>query len=215
MREEEINTEEVLAGDDGVASSDDSKAVSEQSEQSKGIKDVLSEVLGKDFKSDDAALKAVKDTFSYVGKKGENLLRQQLEDPLFSDDLQKLIETKKSGNENAKVEDNNVVSRDQYENDRFYDKNPQYQPYRKILNGLRSDGMSLEDTVKSEDFKTLFEKASAFDETEKSKSILHSNPRLGQVTDKVKQSKQDLKDGKVDTAISGAVGSVLDAYESK
>jgi hypothetical protein len=64
----ENNTNEPLAGAVNVAAADGGVAVAPEVIS---VKDLLSEALGKDFKDDETALKAVKDTFKYVGEYGQ------------------------------------------------------------------------------------------------------------------------------------------------
>ena len=73
-------------------------------------------------------------------------------------------------------------------------------------------GKPIRQVVELPAVKTLVEKARSFDEAERSRSVLHSNPKLGQVRDKLTESREALEKGDVNTAKSGAVGAVLDAF---
>lgn len=191
MTEENI-TDETLTDVEGVATADGGAAVENEQSQSESIKDILSKTLGKDFQSDEAALKAVKDTFSYVGKKKEDIARE----------VQPQIDTK------------NYVSRSEFEEATYYAKHPEYEPYKKVISALRSEGKSFEDVVKSDDFKHLYDKATAYDKVEQSKSVLKTNPRLGKITDNMSKAKDYVAKGEFKSAKSSAVAAVLDAYES-
>ena len=87
------------------------------------IKDVLSELLGKKFPDDETALKAVKDTFSYVGKAGQELkeLRAKAQQPAEN------------------VDPNKFVSREEFLKASFYSENPEYKPYKSIIDKFGSN----------------------------------------------------------------------------
>jgi hypothetical protein len=155
------------------------------------IKDVLSKELGKDFPSDEAALKAVKDTFSYVGKKKEDVAKEV-----------------------AQTNTKDFVSRAEFEEATFYAKHPEYENYKGIISSLKAtSNKPLSEVVKDENFKAVYDKAVAFDKTEKSKSILQTNPRLGQITDNMSKAKDAVLKGDMRTAKKSAIAAVLDAYE--
>ncbi|WP_165962072.1 hypothetical protein, partial [Acinetobacter baumannii] len=65
--------------------------------------------LGKNFPNKDAAIKAFKDTFSYVGKKKEDIEKEVRANLATSDEITKLSQ-----------------KLDAVEKERFFDKNPQY-----------------------------------------------------------------------------------------
>ncbi len=196
MEDENITSENSLAGDEGVTSSDGAEAV----EKIVGIKDVLSEALGKDFKDDETALKAVKDTFSYVGKLGQE--KKALEAKLKSAGTNEQA----TGEITQKIETlEKVLGESQ-----FYADNPEYKPYKNIISKF---GDKPAEAVKSEEFKNVYSKVKAYDDSENTKSVLQSNPRLGKVTDKMTQAREAIKAGNIQSAEASAVSAVLDAYE--
>jgi hypothetical protein len=167
------------------------------------IKDVLGQTLGKQFTSDEAALKAVKDTFSYVGKK---------------------IDSQHAGQAAATFENNGAdnvdtskfISKEQYEQDMFYSKNPQLEEYKDILKGLATaNGVSVSEAANLDSFKKMFEKTSAYDSSQKAKSVLETNPRLGHVTDKLSKAREFAAQGNSVAATDNAVAAVIDAYNMK
>lgn len=156
------------------------------------IKDILSKTLGKDFPSDDAALKAVKDTFSYVGKKKEEVAKEVI----------------------PQIDLSNYVSKAEFEEATFYAKNPNLEQLKTVLSAMsKSSGKSLSEVAASEDFKSLYSKVDAYDKNESSKSILQTNPRLGNVKDTIEQAKEALKSGNKYIAGDLAAKSVIDAFE--
>lgn len=180
------------------------------------IKDVLSTTLGRTYESDEAALKAVKDLNSYVGRKVEDAVRHAANDPLFADDLRKMLGTQpaSANKEPNDVDTSKFISKDQYEQDMFFSKNPGYEPYRDLLKGLSvANNVSLVEAAKLDTFKTVYEKATAYDQVQKSKSVLETNPRLGHVTDKLSKARENLAAGNDIAAKDDAVAAVLEAYK--
>jgi len=119
----------------------------------------LNEKLGKDFKDKETALKSLKDTQSFVGKKVETKT-----DPTIQEQLDNL---------NSELKESN-----------FYRDNPQYnnETTKKLIKSL---GGNPEEVVAGDVFKEVYEKTSAYDKSQESKSILHNSSRLGQATTKM------------------------------
>lgn len=184
------------------------------------VKDILNETLGKDFPTDEAALKAVKDTFSFVGK---------------TKSYQSIIDEIKQGN-NLKTDDEAIdfikglskpksdegnksdfVSRGELAERDFFNDNQQYKPYKNLIKSwANSNGLSIDEAVNSEEFKPIIEKVLAHDKSENAKSVLHSTGRLSSLKDKFAEAgkavgSEDLK--QVETGKKLAVDAVLDAYE--
>jgi len=177
------------------------------------IKDVLGQVLNKTFNSDEEALKSVQDTFAYVGKRKQDAVSEAMA----------TLQTK------GKIDSSNFVTKEELEQVTFYAKHPEYEPYKNIINRLRDDGKSLDEVVKLDDFKGLYEKAAEYEKQEASKSILKTNPRLGQITNKMGDAKKDVSEASK-AAMSGdlatseqmysnakanAVDAVIEAFDMK
>lgn len=206
---EDITLDQSLSDGGDVAASDGGGAVGGVA----GVRDVINSALGKRFESDEAALKAVKDTFSYVGKVGKVLpILDKLREQGVSEDvalsrLQQITESKTP-------DPSKFVSRDEFDEALFYSQNPDYKDQKTIIDALRkTTGKSLADVVQLEEFKTIYDKAKAHDATEKTKSVLMSNPRLGMVKDKLSQAREAASKGDEASARASAVGAVIDAYE--
>jgi len=212
MAKNEVNTEEPLSSEVDVASEDGGAAASGQS-----LKDVLSKELGKNFLDDATALKAVKDTFSYVGATGSyRKAVKTLGEKLGLDEsgvLKRLEETAR--NPEALAPRPELASEVQelkvrLEDSEFYGERPELKPYKDLLADLRGgSGKLLKDIAESDVFKNIIEKAQAHDEAEKSKSVLESNPRIGHAKDAMNEAREALKNGKVRIAHEAAVKSVL------
>ena len=112
----------------------------------------LNSTLGKDFKDVPTALKALKDTQSYVGKK------------IVAD---------------TPAPDNSLKSEvDSLKEQVFYANHPELKGHEQIIKAM---GSNPAEVVGSDAFKTYFEKAKVADEVTNSKSVLSSNARLSQV----------------------------------
>ncbi len=164
----------------------------------------LNEKLGKEFKDVDSAVKSLKDTQSYVGKKIEKA--EPKEDPTVKEQLDNL---------QGQLNDSN-----------FYRENPDYdnEETRKLIVAL---GGKPEEVVEGDVFKSTFEKISAYDKSQASKSVLHNSSRLGQATTKIDDANSAMAKandaatkGNITEALNsqriaeaGAVESVIDSFE--
>ena len=91
----------------------------------------------------------------------------------------------------------------------FYREHPELKEYKDIL------GSDPSVTIQHPKVKELLDKAIAHDQLENSKSVLQSNPRLGQVQDSMKQAREAASVGDTNTARESAVSAVLSAYDMK
>jgi len=139
----------------------------------------LEQQLGKKFPDKATALKSLKDTYSYVGKRKEDIAAE--------------LSQNNTGvaNEIKEIKDN-----------LFFDKNPQFEPYRKVIAKL---GSNPQEVIQSEDFKAIFEKAAGFDETQKLKSVLTSNPRIAQTKDTLTKAREAKTSDERDSLLAQAV----------
>lgn len=139
----------VTPADGGAAASPDTFTLAE-----------MNQFLGKDFKDKDSALKAIKDTNTYVGKRKEDIAAE----------LQK--------NNVAAPQDDSLKQTVQQLNNRlFFSENPQFKGYEALIAKMGGDPAEV---VGSEEFKSVFEKVKVADEVEQKKSVVSSSPRLAQ-----------------------------------
>lgn len=146
----------------------------------------LNEALGKNYKDKESAIKSFKDTFSFVGKKAE-----------------------------PKIDPNQFISRDQYESDMFYSKNPELNTpeIREIIDAMaKAQGVKPQDVVNKDSFKAVFSKVKGYDESQSMKSVLESNPRLSSSRDSLTQAREEAAKGNTAKAEELAVKAVMDAY---
>lgn len=198
MQNEEIITEESLLGtEQNVPASSSEPAVS-QGEDALSLSEIES-TLGKKFPDKNTALKALKDTFSYVGKLGNEVktLKEQIAPSVAPP--QELVQKVESLERTVKET-------------QFYKEHPEYEAYKDLIASMGQDPQQV---TQSEVFKTYFSKAKTADSYQQSKSVLHTNPRLGQVTDKITQAREAQKTGDHTAASRSAVSAVLDAFEAK
>ncbi len=156
----------------------------------------INKQLGKNFPTKESALKALSDTFSYVGKKKEDIekeVRGAINTDTRIDTLAKELEAERK--------------------ERFFDKNPQYADpaVRKLIETI---GGNPSEVVNREEFKTVFEKVSGFDKSTKLKTVLESNPRMASSRDNLTKARDIVKNtGQVTHDVQNlAVNSVKDAF---
>jgi hypothetical protein len=152
----------------------------------------ISAHLGKQFPSKEAALKAMKDTFKFAVTKEETIKAKVLSE------LSSKVQTDELAKEVSELKKN-----------AFYDKKPEYAEYRGIIDKLGSNPAEI---VESPEFKAIFEKAQEGVKAQKSRTVLDSNPRLGQAIDNMSEAREALKAGDTGKAANLAVESVLSAY---
>lgn len=182
--------------------SDAGGAVSVSGSESLNLSEINT-LLGKNFPTTAAALKSIKDTYSYTGQVGA--LRAQLE-AASAPQVQ-------PAQANTALESTVKALQAQLDEQTFLAERPDYKDYLPTLRELRnSTGKSLAELTSSEAFKPLFEKSLAQDAAQKKRAVLDPTSRLGQVRDKMQEAKTFLKEGDVNKARETAVSNVLDAY---
>lgn len=158
--------------------------------------DQLNEKLGTKYTSIEDAVSGIKETKNYVGKAG------------------------KVEKENAKLKEalegksGDFITKEQYEQDMFYSKNSDLEPYKDIINARAKElGIRPADAIEKDDsLKTTLEKLRGFDKTESAKSVLMSNQRLGQVTDDMAKAQEAVTKGDFRTAQDSAVKAVMSTF---
>lgn len=226
----EDTTSQALPDGNDVVPSGGLEAVSETSEAKlTGVKDIISQITGKQFPTDEAAAKSLKDTYSFVGGAGMKAqkLMNELKDKLQKDEkgVLTLMETLAT-NPNPQstpapvhaadptIFNEMAALRKQVEETQFFDERPELKEYRGMIAELRdTTGKPIRDVVELPAIKTLVEKARSYDAAERSRSVLHSNPKLGQVRDKLTEAKEAANNGDLNTAKASAVSAVLSSYD--
>ena len=191
----EYITPEVLGGEDmnpEFASAPTKETVSAVSQNTADTLTLaeLNQALGKNYKDKESAIKSFKDTFSYVGKKVEDIA--------------------------PRVDPSQFISREQYETDMFYSRNSEYnQPeVREVIDAMaKAKGVSPKDVIASDSFKAVFSKVKGYDESQSLKSVLETNPRLASTRDSFQQAHEAYKGGKKDAAESLITKAVLESLK--
>lgn len=117
----------------------------------------LNKHLGSDFKDSQTALKALKDTKDFVGKRKEDIV----------------AEVKASTNvDNSLKSDVQALRRDL-----FFSQNPQYKGLEAVIEKFGNDPA---EAVKNPEFASVYEKVKVADEVVNNKSVVSSNSRLSQ-----------------------------------
>jgi len=189
-----------------------------------GLKDSLGKILGKEFKDDETALKSVKDTFDFVGKAGKAnaALKAVMEsEGLTEDQAVDFIKNSTSGSkkesdqEKPEIDTSKFVPREEFEEKNFYNDNPDYKPYKKLVETFKkaNPDKSREEIVQLEDFKENFTKVESHDKTKKQKSVLMSNPKLGTVKDKMTEARESQSKGDQESAETKAAEGVIEAFD--
>lgn len=163
METKDNPTDPSLAGGAHVTSTDGGAAV----DSSTLTLAELKQFLGKDFKDKDSALKALKDTQSYVGKKKEDIeaevrasLSQTTPPAQSSPADSALASTVKS-----------------LEDRLFFTDHPELKDYADVIKAM---GTNPAEVVETAAFKKVFEQGKVANEVATTRSVVNSNPRLAQ-----------------------------------
>lgn len=195
MENDEFNPTDAVPGTDV-----DDVAVSESQvndSQAVSLKEIVKELTGREYKDDDDAAKGIAETYKFVTKKMEDT-QAPIETPVTPQVDPALV---------SKVES---LER-QLQETNFYASNPEYNNAdAKAL--IAAMGGNPETVVQNEAFQKAYSAIKTNAEFEKSKSVLQTSPRLGQVQDKFTQAQEALAAGNDQAARSSAVSAVLDAY---
>lgn len=191
----------------------------------------LNETLGRDYKDVETALKSVKETYTFIGKRDE--LRQNLEQVMETtgqdestvlNNLQKLMSQSEvpaepqaqpqPSDEISSLKEQLALKDAQYAEDRFFDKNPDFETIKGIIKPLKNTSdfkdMSWDEFRDTDTVKGVFETYSVANEAQSKKSVVESNPRLGAAVDKLSQARQAQTEGNDMVAKESAVGAVVD-----
>lgn len=157
----------------------------------------LNTFLGKDFKDKDTALKSIKETFTFLGKRKE--------------DYEAEFRAKLQPSQNNTVDNKAVERLETIERNLWFAENAQYKAVRPLIEKLAGNG-SLDEAVNSQEFKEVFSKAQGYDETQKSKTVLQSNPKVKTTTNKLTSALQASNSGKYEQSAQDATSAVMEMY---
>lgn len=192
--QELINEPELAGG----ASNDDVEPSAPGASDSQPTKEVenlsleeLNKFLGKNYPNKDTALKSLKDTFSYVGKKKDTVVKEAFDE-------------------------NKFISREQYEEDMFFSKrqelsNPEIKDVLKSM--AKANNVTVQEAAELDSFKKVFGAFKGYSETQNLKSVLETNPRIAQTKSTMQEAREALNSGNKSLAEELATKAVMDAYE--
>lgn len=190
---EDNDTGVSLAGAGVDAAAAGAAAVSEQAASPEAITlDEISAHLGKKFESKESALKAFKDTFSYVGKK--------------QDDANREAERRLEGT-------GEYVRRSEIETEFFYRDNPEAAKHRFLVDNVaKANGITAREAAELPDVKKVIAAASAYEAQEAAKTVMQSSSRLGATSDKLAEAKKAAAAGNRSAAADIATSAVREAF---
>ena len=138
----------------------------------------------------------MEDTFSYVGKKKEDIQKE-------------VLSTVQA--DNGKIE-TLAKSVEQLTKEMFFKDNPQYaEP--SIRKFIEATGGNPSEVVNRPEFQEIFQKVSGFEESQKLRTVLESNPRLASSQDSLAKAREVLStSGKSEEVDSLATKAVKEAY---
>jgi len=181
---------DAFTGENDIVSSDSNGSVADSSESLTLTE--LNAMVGRNYKDKATALKSLKETYSTVTKAGQ--LEQKVEK------LKAQLTDKDSALGEIK----------QIKEQLFYTQNPQYAPYKETISAM---GSNPSEVVEKDAFKKIFVDLSEYEKTKSAKSVLVSNPRIGQAKTKLDEAKDLSNKGKYVDAASAATSAVLEAYD--
>lgn len=188
--ENEIHTGQSLPGDGGTASSGGASADVRIEGDTLSLEDI-NRTLGKDFKDLPTALKAIKDTASYVGDKDRTVKTIAKELGVDEKEVVKKVRDLKTA---ATVDPALANDLAEVKKDIFFSKRPELAPYKEVLEAFAlKEGKTIEQAADSDSFKAVFEKAKGFDEIQSKRTVLESNTRLGVATDKIAAAQEAMQ----------------------
>ena len=155
----------------------------------------INSALGKNFLTKEAAINSWKETNSFVGTRKEQIESEVLAKLGNQDQTNKLAQ-----------------ELEEMRRERFYDKNPQYSSLRAVIEKV---GGNPADVVNADWFKDTYTKVSGYDESQKLKTVLESNPRLNSSRDalsKARELSQSNPTGNKDAIESNVLSAIKDAY---
>lgn len=184
------NHQDPFAGGIDIESSDRTGNANEQAAPLLTLEEI-NKLTGRNYKDVDTARKGLTDTFKYVGKAGKIESENK--------ELKELVEQKDKvlGSELSQMREA-----------LFYTQNPQYESHKDIISSMGSDPRKV---VESEAFKKVFEAVSAAEQAKKSKSVLETNPRIGEAKTKIDEAKTLVKNGRYSEASEAAVQAVIES----
>lgn len=146
----------------------------------------LNSITNKNFPDKETALKALKDNFSFVGKKKEDVAA----------DL---------------VNKGEYISKKDLDTEFLYKENTTASQNRTLIDSFaKANNISAREAIERPEIKSLLEKAKGFDASQSTKSVIETNPKLGQLKDTATEVKNLVLGGNREVAAQKAAKSIID-----
>lgn len=146
----------------------------------------LNTLLGKDFQTKEAALKSIKDTFNYVGKKPKDVEKD--------------------------LKDKGYMTREEAENLFFLRDHPEHSNNKDILEALAiKNNVTISEAAKLPAYTKLFEASAKYQEHQSNQSVMDSNPRIAEMKERIDSVREMQRSGDVEGARAEAARMVLES----
>lgn len=151
----------------------------------------LEAVTGKTFESKEKALKSLRDTTSYVGDLGSKVAKYQER----YGSLDQESEKSKDDDESTSDSDNDVMTKEDYRREKWFDSNPQFAAHRDVIEALsEKHNVKPEEVVEMEGVKSLFSSRTELEELKSQKSVATSNNRVGQKSEEMDEANKTISE---------------------
>jgi len=187
-------------GEKAVDTSQESENDESTSETSDDVRTAISQALGKEYKSTEDALNAIKETQKFVGTAGKYKKLAERVASQFGGDLDAALNKLNMDNETSAVPEQKETPttanptedlQKQVEELSFLTENPDLKPHMDTLRELKgTTGKTLTEVAASD----IFQKVKAQDEASQQKKVLQPNSRLGSATDAMGKARELVKD---------------------
>jgi len=179
--EKEYNPSETDTSEQGVSSEEGGEDVSDGD-----ILGTINEATGRDYKSQEDAIKGIKETASYVGKVGKYQKAIKTLEELKGGEkgaiefLASLKDEKKDDAEQPNEVDTLKKDLEEVKRENFFNANQELKPFKDTILKLKKDGQSFEDVIKEN--KNLVDTLKASVENQGQKSVIHSDAGVSQTS---------------------------------
>jgi len=196
--EETLTTETLPGTEQNVPASVGGESVESTSEPSVlEAHELINQWTGKNLPDPVAAEKAVKDTFKYVGEYGKlkpyiDKLKQsrggeeavlKFMEELTTQPAAPAVQPSTPAVEPAKVDESKFVSKEQYEEDMWFATHKELSDHKTVIRALRKEtGKSFDEVLEHPELKPLIEAKSARQTDTTSRSVIHSNAQVADVS---------------------------------
>lgn len=143
--------------------------------------EAINRATGRNYQTDEEALKGVAETTKYVGKVGkykdvlDAIEQAQGGEQKAIEALKGLTKTQQKALEQAQPDLAKEI--DALKADLWFKENADYAAHRKLITALKQPGQSYEEVINSEEYRDTFAKLKGI-QPETTKSVIHSNARI-------------------------------------